>query len=436
MRFSHRVIYTTSMEKCRVIGLHSGTSMDALDVAAAEMRLHGDEIELEPLGHDELAYPERLREELADPSRSREAGPETWCRIDTGLGRALADAARHGIAELANGRADLVASLGQTAYHLVDEGRALGTLQLGQPAWIAERTGLPVVSDLRSRDVAAGGQGAPLAALFDTLWLRGLRRNLPGGTGREAPSEATTLNIGGIANITVDGRHGVLAYDTGPGNALIDAAAAMVTSERAGDVDGALAKAGRVRDDLLEVLLDDEYYSADPPKSTGKERFNVEYLRTRLTGLPPIGGEDLLATVTALTARTVAEECAKHASRLVIASGGGTSNPALLTALRTELTHHDIELRTSDRHGVPPEGKESYLTAVLGFLAVHGIAGNHPSATGAAGPRVLGSITPGHEPLRLPDPAEAPVNALRVLPRGNVLAEKDQEPACAPSTSR
>ncbi|WP_092527220.1 anhydro-N-acetylmuramic acid kinase [Actinopolyspora saharensis] len=427
------------MAKCRVIGLHSGTSMDALDVAAAELRLHGDEIELEPLGHDELPYPERLRAELADPSRSREAGPETWCRIDTGLGRALADAARHGIAELANGRADLVVSLGQTAHHLVDDrGRARGTLQLGQPAWIAEETGLPVVSDLRSRDIAAGGQGAPLAALFDALWLRGLHRDPPdaSGTEREAPSTATTLNIGGIANITVDGPRGVLAYDTGPGNALIDAAAAMVTDERTSDVDGELAAAGRVRDDLLGALLADEYYSTPPPKSTGKERFNAEYLRTRLSVLPPIDGQDLLATVTALTARTVAQECAGHASRFVIASGGGIANPVLLDALRTELAHRDVELRTSEHHGIPSGGKEAYLTAVLGFLAVHGVAGNHPAATGAAGPRVLGSITPGHEPLRLPAPADAPVNALRVLPRENVLAEKDQEPACAPSTSR
>ncbi|MEU4803491.1 anhydro-N-acetylmuramic acid kinase [Actinosynnema sp. NPDC023587] len=362
----------------RVIGLISGTSMDAVDVAVGDFELDGGTVVLTPVVHAEHPFPPGLR----TPPRS----PRDLCLLDTRLGRLFAAAA-------GNHRADLVASLGQTVHHHVEDGRCLGTLQLGQPAWIAEATGLPVVADFRVRDVAAGGQGAPLASTLDVLWLAGL-------------PDTTALNIGGIANITRTTPSGVLAYDTGPGNALLDAAmTALSGGLRTYDVDGELAARGRVHEELLTRLLADPYYAAPPPKSTGKEHFDRAYLDRVSEGLT-MPAEDLLATLTELTARTVAAGCA---GTTVIGSGGGMRNPVLVRSLKDK-----VDLRTSDEYGLPADGKEAYLAALLGFLTWHGLPANVPAATGAAGPRLLGSITPGRTPLRLPDPADVPVTGLRV----------------------
>ncbi|TCO56985.1 anhydro-N-acetylmuramic acid kinase [Actinocrispum wychmicini] len=381
------------MSSTRVIGLISGTSVDAIDVAVADLWLDRDTVHLVPLGHTEVAYPTDVRQEVLAALPPRPATAEQMCKLDTWIGQAFATAAGTALTEIAPD-ADLVASLGQTVYHWVDGTTCLGTLQLGQPAWIAERTGLPVVSDLRARDVAAGGHGAPLAGLFDQLWL----------------GDGIALNIGGIANITsvVDSQ----AYDTGPGNALLDLAADMVTGKPY-DEDGALAKAGTVRQDLLDVLLADPYYAQLPPKSTGKEHFNAEYLGEALGRVPPVDGPDLLATLVELTACTIANACVRHDAARVVASGGGVRNPALMAALATRL---DVDLVTSDSLGIPSDAKEAYLTALLGFLTWHGIPADPP--TGARGPRLLGSITPGHGPLRLPEPATTNVTKMEVATGG------------------
>jgi anhydro-N-acetylmuramic acid kinase len=286
-------------------------------------------------------------------------------------------------------------------FHWVEDGHARGTLQLGRPAWIAERTGLPVVSDLRARDVAAGGQGAPLASTLDRLWLR----DLAAASGKPA----VALNIGGIANITIvhpDGH--AIAYDTGPGNALLDLAAFRTTGRRS-DVDGGLAASGQIRQELLSRLLAEPYYSAEPPKSTGKELFHADYLDAALDGLT-VEPEDLLATLTELTARTIAEACTGAGT--VVASGGGVENPVLMRTLGGHLA--GTRLVTSDELGLPRGAKEAYLTALLGWLTWHGIPANVPGATGASGPRLLGSITPGSTPLALPRAHTATVTRLRV----------------------
>jgi anhydro-N-acetylmuramic acid kinase len=388
----------------RVIGLISGTSIDGIDVAAADLRAEGDTVVLTPLGELDIPYPEPLREGLlaALPPNSCSAGELT--RLDTGVGQAFADAAARGAEELADGGADLVASLGQTVFHWVEDGHVRGTLQLGQPAWIAERTGLPVLADLRARDVAAGGHGAPLASTFDQLWLRGLAED--GGR------PVAALNLGGIANITVvAGGEPAIAYDTGPANALLDLAAHRVTG-RHSDVDGRLALGGSVRSDLLARLLADPYFAAAPPKSTGKEHFNAPYLDAALAGLPPVGSGDLLATLTEFTAVTVAGECRRHGVTTVIASGGGVANPALMAALARNLA--GTVLKTSDDLGLPGAGKEAYLTALLGWLTWCGVPGTVPSATGARGPRLLGALVPGAGPLILPAPLGGTVTRLRV----------------------
>ena len=362
----------------RVIGLISGTSMDAVDVAVGDFSFDGSTVVLRPMTHAEHPFPPELRE---PPTSAADL-----CALDTRLGQLFAQAA-------AGTEAELVASLGQTVHHWVEGGRCLGTLQAGAPAWIAEATGLPVVADFRVRDVAAGGHGAPLASTLDALWLAEL-------------GDAVALNIGGIANITKVSPEGVIAYDTGPGNALMDAALTVLSGGlRPCDVDGEFAARGHVHAELLARLLADPYYALPAPKSTGKEHFNRAYLDRVTEGLV-LPAEDLLATLTELTARTIADECAG----VVIGSGGGMRNPVLVRSLRDK-----VELRTSDELGLPADAKEAYLTALLGFLTWHGLPANVPSATGASGPRLLGSITPGREPLRLPEPVTTAVTGLKVI---------------------
>jgi anhydro-N-acetylmuramic acid kinase len=397
----------------RVIGLLSGTSVDGIDVAAADLRADGAEVLLTPLGHAELPYPDDLRDGILAALPPNPCSAETLTRLDTRVGQAFADAAAHGVEHLAGGHADLVASLGQTVFHWVEDGHARGTLQLGQPAWIAERTGLPVVADLRARDIAAGGHGAPLASTLDALWLRGLAE--------AAAAPVAALNIGGIANLTVVGPgSGALAYDTGPGNALLDVAAREATAgAQHSDVDGALAARGTVHEDLLAMLRADPYYAAPPPKSTGREHFHAGYLRRAVAAFPGLAPEDLLATLTELTAVTIADECARHDVRLVVASGGGMENPALAAALARRLP--GTAVRPSDELGLPGTAKEAYLTALLGWLTWCGLPANLPGATGARGPRLLGGVTPGAGPLRPPEPLGA-VTRLSVAgsPEGTV----------------
>ncbi|NUP35540.1 MAG: anhydro-N-acetylmuramic acid kinase [Streptomyces sp.] len=378
----------------RVIGLMSGTSYDAIDAAAADLTLDGDRLVLTPLGMVSAPYEEELREALSAALPPAPTTMGTVCELDTRIGQAFAALAVRADRELCDGRAELISSHGQTVYHWVADGRAYGTLQLGQPAWIAEATGRPVVSDLRGRDIAAGGQGAPLVSVVDTLWLRGR----PGG--------CVALNLGGIANVTVvpDGGGEPLAYDTGPGNALIDAAVRHLTGGRLDyDEDGAMAARGTVHGPLLGRLLAEPYYARPAPKTTGKELYHLPYLQAALTGLGPLPAQDVVATVTELTAATVADAVRSAGAGEVIASGGGTRNPTLLAALRRALG--DVPLRTSDELGLPSAAKEAYAFAVLGFLTAHGLAGTVPACTGARHPSVLGAITPGRHGLRLPPEA-------------------------------
>ena len=391
----------------RVVGMMSGTSHDAVDAAAAELTLDraddaGSVLRLKPLGMVSAPYDDDLRAALAAALPPAATTLADVCRLDTRIGRAFAALAVRADRELCAGRAGLIASHGQTVYHWVADGRVHGTLQLGCPDWIAEATGRPVVSGFRTRDVAAGGQGAPLVSLVDLMLLRG------------RPGAPAALNIGGIANVTALPPAGpAVAFDTGPGNALLDAAVAELTGGRLGfDEDGALAAAGRVHEPLLRRLLDEPYYRLPAPKTTGKELFHPGYLRTALRDCPAPAPADLLATLTRLTARTVADALRPLAATEVVASGGGTRNPVLMAMLREELPA-GTALLTSDRLGLPAAAKEAYAFAVLGFLTAHGLAGNAPACTGARGPRVLGSLTPGRHPLRLPaTPARAPAALL------------------------
>ncbi|MEV0122557.1 anhydro-N-acetylmuramic acid kinase [Streptomyces sp. NPDC050703] len=384
----------------RVIGLMSGTSYDAIDAAAADLHLDGDRLTLTPLGSISRGYDEGLRSRLAAALPPAATTLADVCRLDTEIGRAFAAAAVEADRELCDGQAGLVASHGQTVYHWVADGQVHGTLQIGRPAWIAEATGLPVVADFRPRDIAAGGQGAPLVSFVDRMWLRG------------RPGAPAALNLGGIANITApDGT----AFDTGPANALIDAAVSEATDGRlAYDAEGDIAARGTVHEPLLARLLAEPYYALPAPKTTGKELFHLPYLHAALRGFGTLPLEDVVATLTRLTARTVADAVRSVRATEVIASGGGTRNPALMAALRAELGGA-AALRTSDELGLPSAAKEAYAFAVLGFLTLHGLPGTDPASTGARHASVLGSITPGRRGTTWPEPVQESEGPVRLV---------------------
>jgi anhydro-N-acetylmuramic acid kinase len=386
----------------RIIGMMSGTSYDAIDAVAADITRDGDALVLNLLGTVSESYPGDLRAALAAQMPPAATSMEQVCRLDTDIGHAFARLAARANRELCDGRADLIASHGQTVFHWVEEGTVHGTLQIGEPAWIAEATGCTVVSNFRSRDVSAGGQGAPLVSLFDTLWLRGLA-----GT-------PVALNLGGIANITVASGEPT-AFDTGPANALIDAA---VTSMTAGkqhyDYNGELGARGTVNAELLNRLLAEPYYSLPAPKSTGKELFHLPYLNAAIadSGTHHLSAEDVIATLVRLTARTVADAVRAAGGTSVVASGGGTLNPTLMRALEEELGA--VELVKSDELGLPSSMKEACAFAVLGYLSIHNLPATVPSCTGARHASILGSITPGSGGLHIPTPAQSPPKALRI----------------------
>lgn len=386
-----------------VVGVLSGTSYDAVDAAVGEYSLDGPTVALRPLGLHSQEIPADLRARIAACLPPAPTTIEGVCRLDTELGQLFGEAAARAIERFAPGGADLVASHGQTVFHWVDGATCRGTLQLGGAAWIAERTGTPVVSDLRTRDVTRGGQGAPLASTLDALLL------LDGGVRR------AVVNLGGIANITVrdaDGR--VIAYDLGPANGLMDAAVAALTGGAVRmDADGAMAARGRVDEELLADLLAEPYYRAPPPKSTGKELFNAAYLADRVGGRRP-APDDLLATLAELTARLVARACRDYGVAELVVTGGGTRNPALMARITAGVGAATV-LRPLEEFGLPGPAKEAYLFGLLGFLSANGLEGTIPTATGARRASILGSFTPGEGPLRLPPPARSPVTRLRVM---------------------
>lgn len=391
----------------RVVGLISGTSFDAVEAVAVDLALVDEVVECEILAHRSVSYPPALRAEIEAMLPPSPTTIEAVCRLDAQLGRFLAEIADGLRLDECSGRIDAVASHGQTLFHWVVDGVARGSLQLGQPAWIAERTGATVVADIRARDIAAGGQGAPLASLVDVLLL-GER---PGPT-------RGALNIGGIANITVLGE-GLesIAFDIGPGNALLDIAVSEATGgAETFDRDGAHAASGAIDPELLRRLAADPYYRHPPPKSTGKELFNAAYLARGVRGRR-LSLDDLAATLTELTARTIADAAAAHDVRELVVSGGGTRNPVLMRSLARLLP--DVTIHKTDAYGIPEAAKEALLVALIGFLTLNGRPATIPTATGARRPTVLGAITPGRPAAPWP-----PANRERAegaLPRGLVV---------------
>lgn len=365
----------------KVAGVMSGTSLDGIDVAIVEIRARRFQV----LAFRTFPYPKRLREALLNLNSVPELA-----RMSFLLGELYAEAVLKTSRD-SGVRPGLIACHGQTVYHQGRPAAFLGrsvacTLQIGEAAVIAERTGVPVVSNFRPRDMAAGGQGAPLVPYVD-YWLF-----------RHPRLCRAALNIGGIANVTIlppgAGPDDVVAFDTGPGNMVIDALVERYTGgKRKFDRDGRLARAGCLNKDLFERLLADEYYRLAPPKTAGREQYGAEFVSRLLgEGLPPL---DLIATATALTAGAVAVALTRFAPRSVdevIVSGGGAHNRRILEYLQAFLP--GVRIALSSEYGVDPDAKEAVAFAILGYETWRRRPSNLPSATGARRAVVLGDITP------------------------------------------
>lgn len=376
----------------------SGTSFDAIEAAVVDFALERGVLDAHLIAHESIPYPDDLHARISRILPPHSTTIEEIGQLDTLLGQTFANVAADLADRYGDDALDVVCSHGQTVFHWVEGGHARGTLQLGQAAWIAERTGATVVSDVRSRDVAAGGHGAPLASLLDVLVL-----------GTHPPRPRGALNLGGIANVTVVSPHvEPLAYDIGPANALMDAVVADATAgAESYDHDGSRAARGAVHDGLLARLREDPFYRLPAPKSTGKEHFHLDYVRRQCEGLA-ITTDDLVATLCELTAVTVADAVSTHGLSELFASGGGTRNPALMSRLRSHLP--DVTVALSDELGVPEAAKEALLFALIGFLSVQGLPGNVPSCTGAQSRVVLGHVTPGRWPVTQLTLDEAPTS--------------------------
>lgn len=381
----------------RIVGLMSGTSADGIDAALVDVERRNGRVGLTTLATDRLAYSAAVRAEILATCVPETGRVDRLSRLNALLGEWFARAALHVIqkAGLVPTDVALIASHGQTVWHAVQPGDdPPSTLQIAEPAVIAERTGRTVIANFRPRDVAAGGQGAPLISYVDYLLFA------------EAGRTRALQNIGGIANVTLlpaSARSAdVLAFDTGPGNVVIDGLASLLFDQPC-DRDGGIAATGNVDESLLAELLADPYFGRRPPKSTGREQFGLAYTRrlndlARQRGLAPA---DLLATATALTARTIGEAYRRFLPPVeeVILSGGGAANPTLVALLERELA--PATLRRPEDFGIASDAKEAIGFAVLGYETLHGRVGTLAQCTGAARPVVLGMIVPGDNYLSL-----------------------------------
>jgi anhydro-N-acetylmuramic acid kinase len=368
-------------------GLMSGTSLDGISAAVARFTPgEGARYDVELLGFHVHEYSRLQRERML--AAMREATAREYCRLAVDFGGWLADAAVAVLAEAGVSRSDVraIGSHGQTLWH--EPGHS--TWQLDAPAVIAERTGLPVVSDFRTRDVAAGGQGAPLVPIADALLFAG--------------NEWRALqNIGGIGNVTVVPPDGTLAsvraFDTGPGVSVLDAVVRTVDPSLRYDEDGRIAARGRVLQPVVNQLLSEPYFRAAPPKSTGRELFDPAYVQ-RLIALcraqdADVTDADLVATATALTAQSIGDAYHRFIPEPItetLIAGGGAKNATLRRMIADAVA--PLKVTTFDERYFDGEAKEAVAFALLAHLHLEGIPGNVPTATGARGPRVLGMLTP------------------------------------------
>ena len=369
------------------IGLISGTSADAIDAALVRVPEQPGQAEL--LAFASPPLPDELRKRIHELADGRPALREL-ARLDVELGERFADAAEQVARQAGVPMSDVagIGSHGQTIGHF-PERTVRASLQIGSAAEIHERTGVPVVYDFRSADLAAGGQGAPLTPFVHQLLFA-------------RPEERrAVLNIGGFTNLTYlpgSDRDAVIAFDPGPGNALMDRAVRLVSGgQERFDRDGRRASRGRVRPDVLEELLGDAYFESPPPKSTGHERFGASCFERARQRVAALGGsdDDLIATLAALTVESVgraAERFLALPPQRWILCGGGAHNPVLVDGLRRRL--EPAAVVTSTELDVPVDAVEAIAFALLGATSSRGQPNNLPGATGARERVVLGAVVP------------------------------------------
>ena len=370
------------------VGVMSGTSLDGIDVALVELTGSSEHPESwRVLTFRTEPYTPRIRKKIRSVIDSGSVA--AICDLDFELGARFAEAVSSvlKLTAIPVDEVEAIGSHGQTVWHRPPKVDVIGaTLQLGQPAVIAEETGLPVVSNFRARDIAAGGEGAPLTAYTDQLLFRG--------------AEARAIqNIGGISNVTALPAQGMtwrpLAFDPGPGVVLIDAAVERLTDgARTFDRNGELASNGTVSEKALAEWLTDPYFLRSPPKSTGRERFSERRLSEWLAAHAELSIEDVVATLTELTARSIADSYRfiEFDLEACYLCGGGARNPVLVTRLREQLA--PVPVRDLAELGLDPDAREAVAFALLARQHVLGIPANAPWATGANAPCVLGDLTP------------------------------------------
>ncbi len=394
-----------------VVGLMSGTSVDAIDAALVDVAEDGDTLRAHLLAYTETPHDPLLRRRILRLCQGGPAPIAEVADIHVRLGERFGAAAA-ALCDGARVRPDLVASHGQTVWHAVDAfGQVTATLQLGESAAIAEIVGCPVVADFRPRDVAAGGQGAPLSSYPDYLLFADPRR------GR------AVQNIGGIGNVTWippgASPAQVIAFDTGPGNVLIDRAVQRLTDgAEMFDRDGRRALGGQVNEPIVREVLAMSFFDRPPPRTTGRELFGEE-LADRLVGEVLAGGgspDDAIATLTAITVRSIAEAYRRFLPAVpddVVLGGGGARNPAIVRGLTTAL---GVRSRVLDHEafGVPSSGREAIYFAVLGHEAVRGRANSLPACTGARYVTILGKVTPALGRRIEVDLSGAPIRRLTI----------------------
>ncbi len=381
-----------------VIGLMSGTSADGVDAALVRIEGGGERPGIHLLAFESFPYPAGLRERILAVATG--GSTAEVCHLNALIGELFADAVLN-LAERARVPLEsigLVGSHGQTVHHLpvpCSDGAHVvrSTLQIGEPAIIAERTGITTVANFRPRDLAAGGEGAPLTPLVHALLFS------------HADCGRVVLNIGGIANVTVLAPGGdlsrVVGFDTGPGNVLLDECVRVTGLAGCGyDPDGRLAASGRVVPELLNQLLHHEFIRRPPPKSTGREAFGPAFITNFVARLKAesIDLRDGLATLTAFTAGAVAANLRwfvlpETAIAEIIVMGGGAKNLTLMRELAKALP--ECTIKRAEDEGMPSGAVEAVTFAVLAYLTAQGKTGNLPAVTGAAGRRVLGCIVPG-----------------------------------------
>ena len=373
-----------------VVGLMSGTSADGIDAVLTRITGSGLSTSVEQLGFYFLPFDAATRRAILASCGGEQGGTREVCLLSTHLGRLYAQAVRELLKSTGTERVDLIGCHGQTVYHIPEAMDYLntsirGTLQIGDPSYLAEEFGCPVVSDFRIRDMAAGGLGAPLVPYTEFLLYR------------SETEDVALQNIGGIGNITLlpagCALEEVTAFDTGPGNMIMDALVMKITDGRMGyDDGGKLADSGRVIPGLLQWLLEDPYLDRQPPKTTGREYYGAEYVEKLLSAAEG-SLVDILATATAFTAETIALSLRRFAPRLpgrLVVAGGGSRNPTLLRFLQQALP--EVKVQTQEDLGLDSDAKEAVAFAILANDALFGICNNAPSATGAKHGVVMGRI--------------------------------------------